>query len=338
MKHKVLGSRMAVIAPVAWFMLTGCDSGSLKKNKAQEQNQARAVVDAHFYLPENRDLASAQGAAGDGASRTNAYQVSYKTVGRCEKVEDITFVGAYEQGKKVSLNFIPTCDYNFKVALGWSDQLAGAARASTGASNRIKPVEALDLSRDKPTYQTEIKDVIARNCLRCHNAGNALGGIDISDFAKAERRAQGSLGAIQRGTMPKGNPASMSAEDKRLFTLWVEQGTAENEPVVDDNDDASNDDNSNDDNDNSNDDSNNDNSNDNDNSNQDDTPQKPGNSSAVENGGGILATIFLESSLLEIRADQLEGKDEVEITDIRLKPTPDGEQAGFTSAVSTFAP
>lgn len=323
---------MALAAPLAWAMLAGCDSGSLKKNKAQEQNQAKAVVDAHFYLPENRDIASAQGASGDGASRTNAYQVSYKTVGRCEKMEDITFVGSYEQGKRVSLNFIPTCSYNFKVALGWSDQLAGAPSArSTGSGNRIKPIEtaALALSDDKPTYETEIKGVISRSCLGCHNAGSPGGGIDLSDFAKARARARGSLNAIQRGSMPKGNPGAMSAADKRLFTLWVEQGTPENEPVVDP---GQNDDNSND------------NSNDNnaetpvEDKPQNDTPQKPGSSNNAATGGNIIPAVFLESSLLEIRADQLEGKDEVEITDIRLKPTPAGQQAGFTSAVSTLAP
>lgn len=329
MKHGV----QSTAAIIALAMLAGCDGSSLKKKKVQEQNQARGIIDAHFFLPDDRALASAQDGNGNGLRRTNAYQVWYKTLGRCEKVEDNTIVGAYAEGKRVTLQLIPSCSYNLTIALGWSDQLAGnnQINSATGTGNRIKPyaTAALRLSADNPTYETEIKDVIARNCLGCHNAERSLGGVDISSFAKAQRAARGSLSAIQGGTMPRPDPAAMSAADKRLFTLWVEQGTAENEPIVDPDDGNNND--------------NNDNNNDNnDNNNSDnDTPERPQTGNNNANGGGgnnVIQTVFLQSALLEIRAEQLQGKDEVEIADIRLKPTADGQQAGFTSDVSTSAP
>lgn len=357
MKNKAQSRTLTPRALIALVMLAGCNDTGLQKKKAQDQNQNRDVIDAHFFLPDARSLSSAQGGnSADGANglrRTNAYQVWYKTIGRCEKIEEITFVGAYAEAKRVSLKLIPSCDYNFTIALGWSDQLAskGGDNNNAASGNRIKPFgNDLRLSSDKPTYQTEIRDVIARNCFRCHNADRALGGVDISSFNKAQRAAGGSLSAIQRGTMPKGNPESMSAEDKRLFTLWVEQGTVENEPVIDpndpdgnnnDNNDNNNNDNNNDNNnnDNNNNDQNNNDQNNNDQNNDQDAeqPQGGGNNN-IGGNGQVIQTVFLQSSLLEIRSQQFDGKDEVEITDIRLKPTPAGQQAGFTSDVRTLAP
>jgi hypothetical protein len=75
------------------------------------------------------------------------------------------------------------------------------------------------------TYTSDIKDLLDTNCVGCHKAGHASGGIQLDTYTTAKSNANAANEKIQSGQMPPGGP--LSAGEKALFQDWLDDGLLE---------------------------------------------------------------------------------------------------------------
>jgi len=82
------------------------------------------------------------------------------------------------------------------------------------------------------SYTDDIKPLLEANCLRCHSENKMGGdrngakiGVNFDTYSLAVANAKRANTRIQNGSMPPGG--GISAEERQLFQLWLEQDTPE---------------------------------------------------------------------------------------------------------------
>ena len=90
-----------------------------------------------------------------------------------------------------------------------------------------------------PTYHSDVRAIVERNCVRCHDPGG-IGPFELDTFESLSAVADVALHAIESGKMPPWLPDPacrdfaderlMSDADKATFRAWVEAGKPEGEP------------------------------------------------------------------------------------------------------------
>lgn len=76
---------------------------------------------------------------------------------------------------------------------------------------------------DRPTY-TDIAQITASYCLRCHNQSNAQGEFDGDTYETLYPRRDDAAGTVDSGIMPPLYEPPMSKIDRETFLKWVEIG------------------------------------------------------------------------------------------------------------------
>ena len=130
---------------------------------------------------------------------------------------------------------------------------------------------------------------------------NFTKGIDVSDYNKLKKVAQGSLESLTesngRVLMPQNN--SLDKDQISLFKLWVENGAKEKADPIQ-NEESENE-------------------------KTDDVVSKPTDTQSK----GLLSKEFFKSEIYEIKKEYLKDRDSVEITNIKLKINAAGKSEEF---------
>jgi hypothetical protein len=115
-----------------------------------------------------------------------------------------------------------------------ADTASSDTASSTTAPANAAPAVAADFER-------QIAPLLIRNCLRCHNASEASGELNLSDRAAALKPGESGQAAIVPGhpdqsylldrlhdgeMPPEGKGERLSAENIALLSAWIEQGAA----------------------------------------------------------------------------------------------------------------
>ena len=108
------------------------------------------------------------------------------------------------------------------LGVGLSVVLVGA---HTSSSNLVFGAPTLsDIGR---TDAAEIREILDRYCVRCHNqsrltAGLALDALDIEDLSAATDKWEKVVRKLRTGTMPPGDVARPDPADYDLAASWLE--------------------------------------------------------------------------------------------------------------------
>lgn len=292
-----------IFLTISFIILSCGETGETRQGptigkQTDEDLSIAKAVDVWFTLPDREDNKKDSSLLGD---KVNSFQVWYKSDGKCSKVENSYFSGWYSDNEKITLSMQDDCDYIFNVSVGWSDETEKKSSTKSNLKNSsTKSFRDFDLTAENPTYDDEIEPFITKYCVKCHGSSGNNYGVDLSDYEKAKKAAQSSYNSMVRANnpMPEKNPSSVSKEQKDLFKLWVDQGAIE-KAVDDSGGDKPGDD-------------------------------KPGNGDAVVKTT-LLKKSFFSTDSLEILSKNLKNKDSIEITNIDLKITKEGETEGFES-------
>lgn len=85
--------------------------------------------------------------------------------------------------------------------------------------------------QDQPTYLKDIKPLVDKHCISCHNPnGNSP---DLTDYAKLKANADASRAEIGAGSMPLAG--ALETAKMELFELWIEHEMPEGESTGDSN-------------------------------------------------------------------------------------------------------
>jgi hypothetical protein len=115
------------------------------------------------------------------------------------------------------INLNPATSYVYRVratnSAGSSNYTANGSvtTPAAGATNTFTYVNA---------------NIIGPNCVSCHSAAFAAGGVNLSGFNNVKNNASASLSDIQSGRMPPGQP--LSATQTSQVKAWVDSGTPNN--------------------------------------------------------------------------------------------------------------
>jgi len=93
-------------------------------------------------------------------------------------------------------------------------------------SQRVAVSEPIGLQlQDQPTYLADIKPLVDKQCITCHNPnGNSP---DLTDYAKLKAHAESSRTEISAGSMPL--IGALETANMELFERWVELDMPESE-------------------------------------------------------------------------------------------------------------
>lgn len=83
---------------------------------------------------------------------------------------------------------------------------------------------------ERPTY-TDIAQITANYCLRCHNQSNEQGDFDGDTYETLYPRREDARDLIDAGIMPPQTEPPMSLIDRETFIKWVDQGAPNQTPA-----------------------------------------------------------------------------------------------------------
>ena len=90
-----------------------------------------------------------------------------------------------------------------------------------------------DCTDTNATYSGRVSQILATNCLQCHSASAANGGVVLQGYANAKAMAENGrlMGAITHSSgffpMPKNAPKLREC-DIEAIRLWIQNGTQNN--------------------------------------------------------------------------------------------------------------
>lgn len=107
-------------------------------------------------------------------------------------------------------------------------------------SNNESTNNSPNVSSAEITYHGEIRAIVERNCIRCHDPGG-IGPFELDSYQSLSAVAELSLNAIENGAMPPWQPDPdcrdikddriMSAAERATFAAWVDDGKPEGDPA-----------------------------------------------------------------------------------------------------------
>jgi hypothetical protein len=80
------------------------------------------------------------------------------------------------------------------------------------------------------SFANDVLPLMEQNCTGCHNAGNASGGYNLSDYTTIAAHANATLGSMRNSgykLMPQGGPA-LPDSSIQLIECWIYQGKLDN--------------------------------------------------------------------------------------------------------------
>ena len=117
-----------------------------------------------------------------------------------------------------------------------------SARISCGCALLIVLAIACAVDAQTPDFERDVAPLLIKNCIECHSANESSGGLDLThaagllkggDSGEVFDRAHVDQSLILRrvtaGEMPpakNGQPQTLSAEEKLVFTQWLASGAA----------------------------------------------------------------------------------------------------------------
>lgn len=83
----------------------------------------------------------------------------------------------------------------------------------------------------KGLYSTEVKPLIDKKCISCHNTSNQSGNINLDNYNGVKNNSGKIFGSISHSSgnspMPKGEPKMSDCEIKKV-QLWISNGSLNN--------------------------------------------------------------------------------------------------------------
>lgn len=80
------------------------------------------------------------------------------------------------------------------------------------------------------SFANDVLPIIEQHCTGCHNAGNASGSYNLSDYTTISSHANAVLGSMKNSgfqLMPQGGPA-LPDSTIQLIECWIYQGKLDN--------------------------------------------------------------------------------------------------------------
>jgi hypothetical protein len=80
------------------------------------------------------------------------------------------------------------------------------------------------------SFANDVLPLIQQQCTGCHDAGNASGGYNLSDYTSISSHANAVLGSMRNSgykLMPQGGPA-LPDSSIQLIECWIYQGKLDN--------------------------------------------------------------------------------------------------------------
>ena len=76
------------------------------------------------------------------------------------------------------------------------------------------------------TYQSDIQPIMEANCSfsGCHSSSSAESGYDLETYSGTAAGISGSIGSIEKGSMPPSGYQEVSQEDLNKLKTWMDQG------------------------------------------------------------------------------------------------------------------
>jgi mono/diheme cytochrome c family protein len=97
---------------------------------------------------------------------------------------------------------------------------------STAMSSAVSTAMSSATTGTQVTYINDIKALLDTNCIVCHKASNASGGVKLDTYADAKANGATANSEIQSGEMPQGGDP-LSTADKALFQAWIDASMPE---------------------------------------------------------------------------------------------------------------
>lgn len=114
-----------------------------------------------------------------------------------------------------------------------------ATLLSTLACDDGAEEEEVPLTTDL-SYHQDVAPLLSRSCVGCHDAGSALGAMDLSTYEQAQTWAPVIAAEVEAGTMPPWRAATdcnsyqdtlaLSEDEKALIVEWASMGAPEGDP------------------------------------------------------------------------------------------------------------
>lgn len=83
----------------------------------------------------------------------------------------------------------------------------------------------------KGIYSTEVKPLIDKKCISCHNTSNQSGNVNLDTYTGVKNNSGKIFGSISHtggnSPMPKGEPKMSDCEIKKV-QLWISNGSPNN--------------------------------------------------------------------------------------------------------------
>ena len=84
----------------------------------------------------------------------------------------------------------------------------------------------LDSVPENPQY-SEVAQIMATYCLRCHNTTNPQGDFRADTYEELFKMREDAQGEVDQGLMPPLSEPPMALVDRETFVKWVSQGAPE---------------------------------------------------------------------------------------------------------------
>jgi uncharacterized membrane protein len=97
----------------------------------------------------------------------------------------------------------------------------------------LPPGQAIPLG---PTYKSIYRNILVRNCIKCHSSNKSDGGLSFSTYAATMNSVQRTFpnsstlytSVAVRNTMPKSAPGSLTTEERKAIFDWIAAGALDN--------------------------------------------------------------------------------------------------------------